>query len=244
MGRCGISKAGCISDKPVRLGCWVAAAHQADWTVAFGSASLCGRTKGAVGLFTQIGYVLLRRAFVPGVILALGLMPDASYGRGYPAPGKTAMLPPVEPACVSSPFGPRILPNRPLAGTFHNGIDLPAPIGSPVLAVAPGMVIRVQRRGVGGLEVLIQHDGFIGIYSHLGLIAPLLAEGRRAIYGGERIATVGRTGLSYGPHLYFGMIVDGRSVDPAPYIKVVPCGAGTAADGDRRIRPTRLFAQH
>ncbi|WP_428533463.1 M23 family metallopeptidase [Rhodopila sp.] len=154
------------------------------------------------------------------------------------------MLPPVEPACVSSPFGPRILPNRPLAGTFHKGIDLPAPIGSPVLAVAPGMVIRVQRRGVGGLEVLIQHDGFIGIYSHLGLIEPLLAEGRRAIYGGEQIATVGRTGLSYGPHLYFGMIVDGRSVDPAPYIKVVPCGAGTAADGDRRIRPTRLFAQH
>ena len=62
--------------------------------------------------------------------------------------------------------------------------------------------------------MLVQHDGFIGVYSHLGLIAPLVAEGRRTLYSGERIATVGRTGLTYGPHLYFGMIVNGRPVDP------------------------------
>jgi murein DD-endopeptidase MepM/ murein hydrolase activator NlpD len=154
------------------------------------------------------------------------------------------MLPPVEPACVSSPFGPRVLLNRPLAGTFHSGIDLPASIGSPVTAVAPGTVIRIQRHGIGGLEILIQHEGFIGIYSHLGLVAPMLAEGLKTIYGGERIGTVGRTGLTYGPHLYFGMIVDGRSVDPAPYISVVPCGSGAPVSQDARIRPTRLFAEH
>jgi murein DD-endopeptidase MepM/ murein hydrolase activator NlpD len=135
------------------------------------------------------------------------------------------------------------LPNRPLAGTFHNGIDLPAPLGSPVTAVAPGTVIRVQRHGVGGLEILIQHDGFVGVYSHLGLIAPVLAEGNRTIYGGERIATVGRSGLTYGPHLYFGMILDGRSVDPAPFLNVGPCGAGVASVRDTRIRPTRVYAQ-
>jgi murein DD-endopeptidase MepM/ murein hydrolase activator NlpD len=200
--------------------------------------------KDAPGLLKRLGYRPLGLRIVVGFALALGLMPCASYGAGYLAPGTTSMLPPVEPACVSSPFGPRVLPNRPLAGTFHTGIDLPAPVGSPVIAVAPGTVIRVQRHGIGGLEVLIQHDGFIGIYSHLGLIAPMLAEGRKAIYGGERIATVGRTGLTYGPHLYFGMIVDGRSVDPAPYIQVVPCGSSAAAVRDRRIRPTRLFAQH
>jgi murein DD-endopeptidase MepM/ murein hydrolase activator NlpD len=135
-----------------------------------------------------------------------------------------------------------VLPNRPLAGTFHNGIDIPAAIGSPVSAVAPGRVIRIQRHGVGGLEVLIQHDGFIGVYSHLGLVAPVLAEGARTIYGGERIATVGRTGLTYGPHLYFGMMVDGRPVDPAPYLKVVSCGS--AASQESRLRPTRMYAQH
>lgn len=199
--------------------------------------------KDAPGLLKRLGYRPLGLRIVVGFALALGLMPRASYGAGYLAPGTTSMLPPVEPACVSSPFGPRVLPNRPLAGTFHTGIDLPAPVGSRVIAVAPGTVIRVQRHGIGGLEVLIQHDGFIGIYSHLGLIAPMLAEvGRRFTVG--KIATVGRTGLTYGPHLYFGMIVDGRSVDPAPYIQVVPCGSSAAAVRDRRIRPTRLFAQH
>jgi murein DD-endopeptidase MepM/ murein hydrolase activator NlpD len=136
------------------------------------------------------------------------------------------------------------MPNRPLAGTFHNGIDLPASIGSPVIAVAPGIIIRIQRHGVGGLEMLIQHEGFVGVYSHLGLIAPVLAEGRKAIYGGERIATVGRSGLTYGPHLYFEMIVNGRPVDPAPYIHAVPCGSGAQTVQDPRIGPTRLFAQH
>jgi murein DD-endopeptidase MepM/ murein hydrolase activator NlpD len=178
------------------------------------------------------------------VAAALGLTPSVSQAATSHAPAKNPLLTPVAPACVSSPFGPRILPNRPLAGTFHDGIDLPAAIGSPVIAVAPGTVIRVQRHGIGGLEILVQHDGFIGIYSHLGLIAPTLAEGGKALYGGQRIATVGRSGLTYGPHLYFGMIVDGRSVDPAPYLNVVPCGLRAPAPSDIRIRPTRLFAQH
>lgn len=176
--------------------------------------------------------------------LTLGLTPFAADAAAFRAADYAPMLAPVAPACVSSPFGPRILPNRPLAGTFHSGIDLPAPIGSPVSAVAPGNILRIQRRGVGGLEVLIQHDGFIGVYSHLGLIAPIVADGRKAIYGGERFATVGRSGLTYGPHLYFGMIVNGRSVDPAPYLNLVPCGSAAAAIQDGRIRPTRLFAQH
>jgi murein DD-endopeptidase MepM/ murein hydrolase activator NlpD len=145
---------------------------------------------------------------------------------------KAILLAPVASACVSSPFGPRILPNRPLAGTFHNGIDLPAAIGSPVRAVAPGTVIRIQ------------HNGFIGIYSHLGLIAPVLAEGGRTIFGGERIATVGRTGLTYGPHLYFGMIMNGHAVDPAPQLHVEPCGMRPQVVDDGRLRPTRIYAQH
>jgi murein DD-endopeptidase MepM/ murein hydrolase activator NlpD len=174
----------------------------------------------------------------------LALVPIASQAATANVQPRAALLPPVAPTCISSPFGPRILPNRPLAGTFHEGIDLPAALGTPVVAVAPGTVIRVQRHGVGGLEVLIQHDGFVGVYSHLGLIAPFLAGGGKSVYGGERIATVGRSGLTYGPHLYFGMIVNGRSVDPAPRLNVVPCGSGTATALDARIRPTRLFAAH
>ncbi|HEY0425681.1 MAG TPA: M23 family metallopeptidase [Rhodopila sp.] len=172
----------------------------------------------------------------------LGSVPFTPVGASPYHRETVTLVPPVASACVSSPFGPRVLVNRPLAGTFHDGIDLPAPVGSTVSAVAPGRVIRVQRHGVGGLEVLIQHEGFIGVYSHLGLIAPLLAEGGKTIYGGERIATVGRSGLTYGPHLYFGMIVDGRSVDPAPFLRVAACGS--TVDHDGPLRPTRLFSQH
>lgn len=200
--------------------------------------------KDALRLTRQTDRRPLRLRTLLGFIVALGLTAYAPYAAAANVHGRTMMLTPVEPACVSSPFGPRVLLNRPLAGTFHSGIDLPASIGSPVTAVAPGTVIRIQRHGIGGLEILIQHEGFIGIYSHLGLVAPMLAEGLKTIYGGERIGTVGRTGLTYGPHLYFGMIVDGRSVDPAPYINVVPCGSGAPVSQDARIRPTRLFAEH
>ena len=95
------------------------------------------------------------------------------------------LIMPVTPACISSPFGPRVLPDRPLAGTFHNGIDIPAPVGAPVMAIAPGTVIRVQKHGIGGLEMLVQHQGFIGVYSHLGMITPMIAEGRKAVFGGR-----------------------------------------------------------
>ena len=127
------------------------------------------------------------------------------------------------------------MPRRPLAGTYHYGIDLPAPIGARVTAVAPGVLIRVQDKGVGGLEMLVQHPGFIGIYSHLGLIAPPLLEGRRVIRAGEWLATVGHSGLTYGPHLYFGMVVAGHPVDPAPYLRVLPCGVA---------RPARAMVAH
>jgi murein DD-endopeptidase MepM/ murein hydrolase activator NlpD len=129
---------------------------------------------------------------------------------------------------------------RPFGGTFHSGIDMPAPIGSPVRAVAPGTILRIQQRGVGGLEIFIQHDGFIGVYSHLGLIAPILAEGGTAIRSGERIATVGRSGLTYGAHLYFEMIVSGHPVDPARYLNVVPCGSNTPASPTAHVRATRM----
>jgi murein DD-endopeptidase MepM/ murein hydrolase activator NlpD len=167
-------------------------------------------------------------AAVVTIIVVAGL--GSSFSRAATQGGlETESLHlPVVPACVSSPFGPRVLANQPLAGTFHNGIDLRAPVGSPVSAVAPGKIIRVHRHGVGGLEILIQHSGFIGVYSHLGLIAPVLAEDAKTVYAGERIGSVGRSGLSYGPHVYFGMIVDGRTVDPAPYLKVGSCGAGVA----------------
>ncbi len=133
------------------------------------------------------------------------------------------LLPPVSPACVSSPFGPRVLPGKPLAGTYHWGIDLPAPLGAAVRAAAAGDIVSIHKRGPGGLELVIQHAGFVTLYAHLGLLVPAVAEGRRRVAAGEKLGVVGRTGVSYGPHVYFELRIGGARVDPAPYLAVTRC---------------------
>ena len=152
---------------------------------------------------------------------------------------EATLLPPVTPACISSPFGPRVLPNGPLAHAYHYGVDMPAPAGAPVRATAAGKVIGIHRKGAGGLEVLVQHDGFVGIYSHLGMVTPALAQGSTAVAAGEKLGVVGHSGLTYGMHVYFEMLLAGKPVDPAPYLGVPLCSGGNhrtptgmvAADG-------------
>ena len=106
----------------------------------------------------------------------------------------------------------------------------------------------MQHKGPGGLEILVQHDGFVGVYSHLGMIAPPIAEGKTRVAAGETLGVVGLTGVTYGMHLYFGMIAQGRPIDPAAFLNVPSCnlGGGAARSGtpssDGRIRPTRRFA--
>jgi len=144
---------------------------------------------------------------------------------------RTILRPPVHPACISSSFGPRVLPNEPQAGSYHYGVDLPAATGTGVYATAPGTVIRAQQDGPGGLELLVQHDGFVGVYSHFEMIIPDIAVPGRRVAAGEQLGFVGRTGVSTGPHLYFEMILGGRPVDPAPYLRVALC------DGSVRPAP-------
>jgi murein DD-endopeptidase MepM/ murein hydrolase activator NlpD len=165
-----------------------------------------------------------------GMIAKLSAMALAIAALSFVPPGasaqprlRTVLSPPVSPACISSSFGPRVLPNEPAAGSYHYGIDLPAAEGSAVLAIAPGTVIRIQRNGPGGLEMLVQHDGFVGIYSHFGMITPAFAEGKRSVAAGEKLGVVGMTGVTSGPHLFFEMILAGKPVDPAPYLNVAQC---------------------
>ena len=167
--------------------------------------------------------------------LGLAVLLSVPAGATPPPPTFGPLVHPVSPACVSSPFGPRVLAGRPKAGVFHPGIDLPAAEGAPVRAVARGHVIRAQRKGPGGFEMLIQHEGFIGVYSHLGRLTPAIAEGKRAVQAGDMVATIGRTGVTYGTHLYFGMLVDRQPIDPAPWLGVVACGStGGAASAGKK----------
>jgi murein DD-endopeptidase MepM/ murein hydrolase activator NlpD len=162
-------------------------------------------------------------------VVAILAAANALLWQGRSVAETHGLVSPVNPACISSPFGPRVLQDHPQAGTYHYGIDLPAPAGAPVLATAPGKVIRVQRKGPGGLEILVQHDGFVGIYSHLGMLTPAFAQGKTDVVAGEKLGVVGRSGLISGTHVYFEMILAGTPVDPAPYLGVPLCSGTVAA---------------
>jgi murein DD-endopeptidase MepM/ murein hydrolase activator NlpD len=128
---------------------------------------------------------------------------------------------------MTSAFGLRhaVGPHAPAA--FHNGIDLRAPAGGAVYAVAPGRVASIRRMGMGGLQVVLRHAGPNGLtgtlYAHLGSVAPALAEGKSQVAAGEKLGVVGRTGVTYGTHLYFEAEVNNQRVDPQPLLGVAAC---------------------
>jgi hypothetical protein len=97
-------------------------------------------------------------------------------------------------------------------------------------------LLRIEHGGPGGLEVLIQHEGFVSVYSHLASVAPSL--GKSVIAAGDEVGVVGHTGVSYGPHLFFALLERGRAVDPRPFLGVPLC-AGTTV---HRRTPAEMLA--
>jgi murein DD-endopeptidase MepM/ murein hydrolase activator NlpD len=125
------------------------------------------------------------------------------------------------PAYVGSPFGSR-------DGRAHEGIDLPAPTGTPVMAAADGEVVYAGNgiRGYGNLIVL-QHSGdLLTVYAHN---SALFVSAGQAVRSGERIAQVGQTGRASGPHLHFEVRQGQIPRDPVPYLPAVPTGTRPGA---------------
>ncbi len=134
-----------------------------------------------------------------------------------------SLVPPVAPACISSPFGTREGAG-PRASRLHGGIDLPAPAGAWATAAAAGRVAAIRRRGAAGLEIDLTHPGgWVTRYAHLGAVVPALASGKREVAQGERLGRVGRTGITYGTHLHFELLADGVRQDPAAHLALGPC---------------------
>lgn len=103
----------------------------------------------------------------------------------------------------------------------HNGIDIAAPTGSSVIAAADGVVVEANssnRWGHGwGYYVLILHpDGSRTMYAHLSRVSVQVGQ---HVQAGEVIGAVGSTGHSTGPHLHFGVMVNGRWVNPMQYLR-------------------------
>lgn len=136
------------------------------------------------------------------------------------------LLPPVTPACISSPFGMRhaVGPHAPAA--FHNGIDIPAPAGALVRAAADGTIDAIRRQGLGGVTVHIRHpDGTRTLYAHLGNLVPAVAEGQHAVHAGDPLGHVARTGVTYGTHVFFAVLSGTQAIDPEPLLHIPRCGA-------------------
>lgn len=119
---------------------------------------------------------------------------------------------------ISSPFGDRV---HPVLRTrkFHNGVDLPVPVGTPIHAAQEGVIVAATEDRTSGMYVIVEHVGGIRTaYCHLSRL-PTKGFGER-VERGEWIGDSGNTGRSTGPHLHFVLRVDGTPIDPAPYRRV------------------------
>jgi len=122
---------------------------------------------------------------------------------------------PVANGFISSYFGERADPFDGLEA-FHKGVDFAGTPGSPVTAVAAGVVTWAgERTGYGKLIEINHGDGFTTRYGHNE--RTLVTVGQ-TVKRGERIALMGSTGRSTGPHVHFEVLRNGRQVNPLSYI--------------------------
>ncbi len=158
-------------------------------------------------------------ALQPGQVLKLP--PEARYGAA-----RTLAVPTVSSGAafiwptrgwISSEFGPRVSPvdgvNR-----FHSGVDIAANHGDDIWAARSGTVVTAGALSGYGNTVILKHsDGTRTLYGH---VSRILVRSGQQVNKGEKIALVGTTGVSTGPHLHFEVIV-GNPVDPLRYLPPV-----------------------
>lgn len=131
-----------------------------------------------------------------------------SSGFIWPLPGYTY---------ISSDYANRSDPFGQTTNTeFHNGIDIPAPSGTPIVAAADGEVAWAWRSSTAGNWVGIDHgDGIYTVYMHMSAFA---VSAGQTVHAGDVIGYVGSTGRSTAPHLHFSVRVNGSYVNPHNYV--------------------------
>jgi murein DD-endopeptidase MepM/ murein hydrolase activator NlpD len=126
---------------------------------------------------------------------------------------KSLLKTPINGARISSNFGVR---RHPILGYTkkHEGKDFAAPSGTPFFASGSGVVVKSGPNGSFGNYVRIKHiGGYETEYAHASVIAKGIKNGVR-VKQGQTIAFVGTTGRSTGPHLHYGVIYNGKRVNP------------------------------
>ncbi len=155
------------------------------------------------------------RAAVVGLPIMRDSAPSLSVGGTEAGEGAgPAFRSPLDGDLIS-PFGWR---DDPQTGEsrFHSGVDLAAPVGTPVKAAAAGRVARIWVDEEYGLAVEIEHSGdFRTLYAHLNRVT---ADEGQEVSSGDTIGTSGDSGRTSGPHLHFEIRTDDRAVDPLPLL--------------------------
>ena len=162
---------------------------------------------------------------VPSGMLQFGSEPGSvgQWSIGVPAPGsaeerslaemntKASLCEAGETVCITSPYGVRRSSRR-----SHKGIDIRAPLGSPIMAFRGGVVVCAQYHRTYGYMVDIQQDdGLLARYAHMSQI---IANKGDRVEQGLMIGRVGSTGRSTGPHLHFELLRDNRQMNPMVYL--------------------------
>ena len=159
-------------------------------------------------LVDKLGKQVANRSDQLGVLEAL-LVQNSANRQFLPS------MAPVVDGWYSSNFGYRI---DPFSGqqSFHDGIDFPAEVGTPIVAAASGKVIAAEWHVQYGKMVEIDHgNGLVSRYAHA---ATLLVKDGDLVVRGQRVATVGTTGRSTGPHLHYEVRLNGVPQNPARFL--------------------------
>ncbi|USI72271.1 M23 family metallopeptidase [Sphingomonas morindae] len=124
---------------------------------------------------------------------------------------------PVKEFRYTSSFGVR---SDPFQGTarMHAGLDMAAPLGTPVYATADGLVARAEHTS-GGYGNLIQLEHGKGLETRYGHLSQILVHSGQRVHRGDLIALMGSTGRSTGSHLHYEVRIDGRAVNPMPFLQ-------------------------
>lgn len=136
--------------------------------------------------------------------------------RGGRRPARDRFIWPTK-GVVTSRFGPR-------NNSFHDGIDIAAPVGTPIVAVAPGEVIYSGvLRGYGKVIIVRHGNGYASVYAHNS--AHYVKQGQ-LVKQGQRIAAVGKTGRATGPNLHFEIRRHNKAQNP---LKLLPSDRHTVS---------------
>jgi lipoprotein NlpD len=159
-----------------------------------------------------------QRIFIPGAtrpvpVETITPAEPAPAAPVSPEPGFETFLWPIN-GTINSGFGPR-------GSGFHDGIDIAAPEGTPILAIEAGEVIYSdQLRGYGNMVILRHAGGIVSVYAHNE--SNLVREGQ-SVARGEVVARVGSTGRVTGPHLHFEIRRNNAAQDPLRYLPQLCC---------------------